>query len=92
MGAVLEFDAFVTEVREHLWVLEVEPAFQLNPSVARFMWPPYTAELEPLNATDVRVALSFAGQLVRTIQYVMDAPSARLAAEGIVALFEPEPQ
>jgi hypothetical protein len=90
MGALLKFDAFATEVRGHLWVLEIEPAFQLRRDVARFMWPPYAAELALLDEEHVRVALSSSGQLVRTVQYVMDAASARLIADGIIAMFEPE--
>jgi hypothetical protein len=89
MGEVLEFGAFATEVRGHLWVLKIEPAFQLERGIARFMWSPFTAELEPLSEEHVQLSISASGQLVRTVQYAMDMASVRLVADGISAIFEP---
>jgi hypothetical protein len=91
MGAQLEFDAFAIEVRALLWVLEIEPAFQLAPQRARFMWAPYTAELQTIDDAHVRLGLIAHGELVRTIEYPMDDRSTRHVADGIIALFEPVP-
>jgi hypothetical protein len=90
MGDLLSFDSFVAEARSHLWAMEIEPAFQTQLDIARFMWPPYSAELQPLDATHVRLAMSVSGKLARTVEYQMDSASARLVADGIMALFEPE--
>jgi hypothetical protein len=90
MSGLLPFHAFATAVRDHLWVLEIEPAFQMTEKVMRFMWPPYVAELEQLDEGLVRVALSSHGQLVRTIGYVTDVASAKLVADGIIAIFQPD--
>jgi hypothetical protein len=92
MGVLPTFDSFVTEVRERLWVLEVEPAFAWAPDKARFMWPPYVAELEPLSPDVVRLGLSSEGELIRTIELPMDQSSAQIAADGIIAVFEPDPR
>jgi hypothetical protein len=91
MGAD-DFDQFVREVREQLWVLVIEPAFSINDNGdrARFMWPPYHAEVERLNPVTVRLALSAHGELIRTIELPMTAQSAKLAADGIIAVFEPD--
>lgn len=90
MGIMPSLDDFAAEVRSHLWVLDIEPAFQIGEHVARFMWAPYTAELQSLNAGNVRLALSAHNQLVRTVEYPMDEASAKLVADGIIALLEPE--
>jgi hypothetical protein len=90
MGEILSFDAFAAEVRSHLWVLEIEPAFQLSAGVARFMWPPNIAELQFVDDRRVRVAFSQHGELLRTVEYAMDKATAKLVAEGITAVFEPE--
>jgi hypothetical protein len=46
----MDFDEFVLRVREPLEVLDVEPAFKhRRGEVARFMQPPYVAELQPLD-------------------------------------------
>ena len=87
---VSSFAWFATKVREQLWPLEIEPAFALHDHIARFMWPPYLAVLEELSSRSVRVALSAHGQLVRTVEFQMDELSARLIADGIIALFEPD--
>ncbi|HEV2738695.1 MAG TPA: hypothetical protein VGU66_08965 [Candidatus Elarobacter sp.] len=84
------FESFAIEVRSHQWVLKIEPAFQLEDDVARFMWPPYKAELELIAVGRVRVALSVEGQLVRTVEYDMSDASAKLIADGIMAVFEPD--
>ena len=90
MGGILSFDSFAAEVRAHLCVLEIEPAFKIDAEIARFMWPPYTAELQLLDHSHVMVAFSAHGQLVRTVEYVMDTASAKLVADGIIAVFEPD--
>ncbi len=90
MGEALSFEAFAIEARSHLWVLNIEPAFQLDDDVARFMSPPYHAELELISAGPVRLALSAHGQLVRTVEYQINDAAAKSIADGIIAIFEPE--
>jgi hypothetical protein len=51
---------------------------------------PFRAVLEPIGTERVRLLLSANDQLVRTVEYEMDETFARLAADGIMALFEPE--
>jgi hypothetical protein len=90
MGVQMSFSSFATAVREHLWVLEVEPAYSLSERVARFMWSPYGADLEPLDSKNVRFLLSAHGELVRTIDLPMTQESVRQVADGIIAVFEPD--
>ncbi len=86
---VLDFDAFVFAVREPLCVLDVEPAFQIQPGEsARFMWPPYLAELHPVDASHVRVAISAHGELIRTVELPLTDDAVWLCWNGIVAIFE----
>jgi len=59
----MDLSSFASLVREHLWVLDVEPAFQAGPRNARFMWQQNVAELQRLDAANVRLLLSSHGQL-----------------------------
>jgi hypothetical protein len=86
----LTFDAFATRVREHLWVLQTEPAFRLDGQFARFMWLANIAELQPLTPTSLRLSLSSHGELIRTVELPMTEEAVRLAADGIIAVFEPD--
>jgi hypothetical protein len=86
----MDFATFANSVREHLWVLDVEPAFHAGPGLARFMWRQRVAELQPLDSANVRLLLSSHGQLVRTIDIAITEASVRLVADGIIAVFEPE--
>jgi hypothetical protein len=90
MGVIATFAGFAGAVRERLWVLETEPAFSLRDRNARFIWPPYLAELEPLDTANARLALSSHGQLIRTIELPMTDAGATLASDGIIAVFEPD--
>jgi hypothetical protein len=87
MGAV-SFDQFVRMVREPLCVLDVEPAFRLENDRARFMWPPYIAELEAIDDLNLRFSVSAHGELLRTVELPMTSDAAWLAWNGIVAIFE----
>jgi hypothetical protein len=85
----LSFDDFVLAVREPLCVLDVEPAFQhKHDEVARFMQPPFTAELHPIDASHVRLAISAHGELIRTVELPLTADGAWICWNGIVAMFE----
>ncbi|HEY5021082.1 MAG TPA: hypothetical protein VII30_01210 [Gemmatimonadaceae bacterium] len=86
----MDLASFANSVREHLWVLDIEPAFQAGKGIVRFMWRQKVAELQPLDPANVRLLLSSHGQLVRTIDLAMTEASVRLVADGIIAVFEPE--
>jgi hypothetical protein len=88
MGVPMTFNEFVSLVREPLATLRTEPAFQLDGEVARFMWPPYVAELQVIDAANVRLALSAHGELIRTVELPLTKDAAWLAWNGIVAIFE----
>lgn len=86
---VRSFDDFVLAVREPLEVLEVEPAFQHKPGeVGRFMWPPYCAELHPVDASHVRLSISAHDELIRTVELPLTDDAVWLCWNGIVAIFE----
>lgn len=85
----LEFDHFVLAVREPLSVLDVEPAFQhRHDEVARFMQPPYLAELHPIDTSHVRLSISAHGEILRTVELPMTEDGAWIAWNGVVAIFE----
>ncbi len=90
MGVPMDFAAFANSVREHLWVLETEPAFRLESDSALFMWRADVAELQLLDHSNLRMSLSSNGALIRTIELPMSASSVKLVADGIIAVFEPE--
>jgi hypothetical protein len=91
MGADLRFDDFVLSVREPLCVLDVEPAFQHKQGEsARFIWPPFIAELDAIDESSVRLSLSAHGELIRTVELPLTADAAWLAWNGIAAVFESE--
>jgi len=86
---VVSFDGFVRAVREPLCVLDVEPAFQhQRGAFARFMQPPYLAELHPIDESHVRLSLSAHGELFKTVLLPLTDDAAWLAWNGIVAIFE----
>jgi hypothetical protein len=88
MGVSMRFTEFVSLVREPLSTLTTEPAFQFDGEVARFMWPPYAAELQVIDARNVRLALSAYGELIRAVELPLTKDAAWLAWNGIVAIFE----
>lgn len=76
-------------VREPLAVLDVEPAFQHRlGEFARFMQPPYLAELHPLDASHVRLSISVHDELLRTVGLPLTQDAVSLCWNGIVAIFE----
>jgi hypothetical protein len=85
----LEFNDFVLTVREPLCVLDVEPAFQhKHDEVARFMQPPYMAELHPIDMSHVRLSISAHGELIRMVELPLTDDGAWNCWNGIVAMFE----
>ena len=85
----MRFDAFVAAVREPLCVLDIEPAFQAKAGEwARFMWPPFLAELHYIDDSTVRLSLSMHSELIRTVALPATDDAAWLCWNGIVALFE----
>lgn len=85
----MEFDQFVLAVREPLQVLDVEPAFEhRRGQVARFMQPPYVAELHPLDDAHVRLLISAHGEAIRAVDLPQTSDGAWLCWNGIVAIFE----
>jgi hypothetical protein len=85
----VDFDEFVVRVREPLEVLDVEPAFENRlGEVARFMQPPYLAELHPVDDVHVRLLISAHGEAIRTVELPMTSDGAWLTWNGIVAIFE----
>ncbi len=86
---VLQFDDFVALVRDPLCILPVEPAYQhASGESARFMWPPHVAELQVIDASNVRLSLFAHGELIRTVELPMTDDAAWIAWNGIVAIFE----
>lgn len=85
----LGFDDFVLMVRESLSVLDAEPAFQHQRNeVARFMQPPYMAELHLIDTSHVRLSISAHGEILRSVELTMTKDGAWIAWNGIVAIFE----
>lgn len=92
MGVQMTFDDFAAAVREPLCVLDVEPAYQhKHGEVARFMQPPYLAELHPVDETHVRLSISAHGELIRTVELPLADDAVWLCWTGIVAIFESPP-
>jgi hypothetical protein len=88
----VDFDEFVVRVREPLEVLDVEPAFEhRRGGVARFMQPPYAAELHPVDGAHVRLLISAHGEAIRTVELPMSRDGAWLCWNGIVAVFQSQP-
>ncbi|HEX3464241.1 MAG TPA: hypothetical protein VHS78_09375 [Candidatus Elarobacter sp.] len=85
----MDFDEFVIRVREPLEVLDVEPAFEHKPGeVARYLWPPYRAELHPVDASYVRLSISAHDELIRTVELPLTDDAVWICWNGIVAIFE----
>lgn len=83
------FDGFVRAVREPLCALDVEPAFKHEYGVfARFMQPPYLAELHPIDGFQVRLSISAHDELIKTVVLPLTEDAAWLAWNGIIAVFE----
>lgn len=83
------FDYFVRLVREPLCILDIEPAFQHEyGALARFMQPPYLAELHAIDVSNVRLSISADGELIKAVLLPLTKDAAWLAWNGIVAIFE----
>jgi len=88
MRDVLAFGAFAQEIDNRLWLLGIEPRFELCERRARWSCAPYAVDLQAIDRVRARIVLSDAGTMCHASEPgAMTLAGAQALARALGMLF-----